>query len=185
MSIAGDHLADLQKAQVLLSKMMNITAHWHSDPNDCEKCRTVEEVVRFLQDTGYGAWNASDTRPRRRVRHLVGLECQRLRVPMSRLRATLETAESYTDWYAPDVKPERPGVYEVGLPGRFHAPDRVFRYWDGKHWHWAPNVEDYAQQIVRAPRESNLIVINRKEDWREPWRGLTEEAFMMAVNGKP
>lgn len=91
----------------------------------------------------------------------------------------------YTPWYPAKVKPARPGVYEVGPEGRFHAPDRVFRYWDGKHWHWAPDCDLPEDQIRRAPYEQNRIVINRREDWREPWRGLTETAYMMLMNGKP
>ena len=45
---------EFRKAQELLSAMMNITAHWHSSQDDCSKCRTVEEVTKFLQATGYG-----------------------------------------------------------------------------------------------------------------------------------
>lgn len=43
--------------------------------------------------------------------------------------------QKLTPWFPPNVKPARPGVYEVRL--RKASPGTCFAYFDGARWTWA------------------------------------------------
>lgn len=66
-----------------------------------------------------------------------------------------------TEWFAQDVKPALPGVYEVlGLGGIIY-----FNKWDGKNWYWG------SRDIAIANSETS---IKAQSNYRE-WRGLAEK----------
>ena len=70
-----------------------------------------------------------------------------------------------TEWFGPDEKPTRPGVYEIKNTGFWALP---YAYFDGKTW--ANSVSDVATAIER-------------KDWVEGsrqdkvWRCLTKESY--------
>lgn len=64
-----------------------------------------------------------------------------------------------TPWFPADVKPVRPGVYEMRCD-----PPRWYRRWDGRHWYIGDtNVSVAAKETLAS--------------WCafEMWRGLAEE----------
>ena len=65
-----------------------------------------------------------------------------------------------TEWYPPDSRPVRVGVYEVYSP---NGSGYWLRYWTGDHWR-------AGHSSVYAAENS----YNRAEFQDAPWRGLKE-----------
>ena len=71
------------------------------------------------------------------------------------------TKPKLTEWFPPEVKPVRVGVYEVD-----HPPGRWFRKWDGKTWLCGSKAPQRAAK--------NTLQLDHPSD-RRSWRGLAEE----------
>lgn len=69
------------------------------------------------------------------------------------------TQPKLTEWFPPEVKPVRVGVYEVAYP-----PGRWFRKWDGTRWMCGADTPEIAVERSAIPVETTF-----------PWRGLAEE----------
>ncbi len=68
--------------------------------------------------------------------------------------------EDLTPWFPADVKPVRPGVYEVQMTtGRF-------AYFDGQRWGWS----------FRTKREADTDRDHRNAAQDKVWRGLNKES---------
>lgn len=77
-------------------------------------------------------------------------------------------ANKTTDWYPPDVKPIRVGVYHV-FPDNFAVPRTMFAHWDGKNWRW------FSRSFVRAIRYGEpKISIYMHKGIGFKWRGLAK-----------
>jgi len=70
----------------------------------------------------------------------------------------------YTQWFSPDIRPARPGVYELSDRNMCRA---WFRYFDGQHWYFGgASAEKAMDYYINSPRANPDPL---------PWRGLTRK----------
>lgn len=72
-----------------------------------------------------------------------------------------------TDWFPDHVKPDRPGVYEVILPGGAGA---WYSLWTGAHW-----------CLVRWTPDLAAVAVSRSWLQNFRWRGLSADPATYAV----
>jgi hypothetical protein len=73
--------------------------------------------------------------------------------------------KKYTNWFPPEIKPVREGVYEVSL-GRFYS--HTYAYWNGNRWGWA------ALSVATATTDKATAGASQDKSWR----GLTKKAAL-------
>lgn len=64
-----------------------------------------------------------------------------------------------TPWYPTDVKPVRPGVYEVDV--RILGYASMYAYWDGAKWGWRQHT------VVAADRNRDTHGASQNKKWRD------------------
>ena len=67
----------------------------------------------------------------------------------------------YTEWFPPEIKPVRVGVYETSLMSGWHLCG--FTYWDGNMW----SNQQLWPKTAYKQRDYKVDALQAK-----PWRGL-------------
>lgn len=81
--------------------------------------------------------------------------------------------QKLTDWFPADVKPARPGIYELAYGNLDVAMPMPFHYWTGSYWaNGAGKTVDECNERSRErmPTESWATYMKTAK-----WRGLAED----------
>lgn len=70
-----------------------------------------------------------------------------------------------TDWFPPNIKPAREGVYECAEESELAFDTHGFQYWNGAFW------GQFSASIIRA----HFAKDNKSRLREHYWRGLSEK----------
>lgn len=82
--------------------------------------------------------------------------------------------QKLTDWFPPEIKPVRVGVYQVGETEGLSDPDG-YSYWDGFHWAqvaWIKHFDSNAESLAVSWKDSIDV-------WAQNcayWRGISQNS---------